>query len=349
MLLVVGLLVLAAWYQTTIILCVFAGMLLAILWRGVALWISRKTRLRYKWVVPLVILIHLGLLVLFAYIALPKLTDGIRQLSEEAPRITQNIEDNLSKSTLGTELLKVVHKRQKGLSQSLLKWSQLVDVASTTLDVIIDILLILVFGLFFITNPGLYVRGLLHLVPLDYTNRARQVVYCMDNILFRWFIGKILDMFSIFVMTFIGLWLLDMPLIFTFSLIAFLFSFVPNIGPVISAIPPIAFALLESPTKALYVAILYLAIQLTETYFVTPAVQKRASFVPPVLLLLVQFLIGSFAGILGLFLATPLLVTAMILVKMLYVEDYLGDYSLETCKEVLSDLKEEQNDKPEPT
>ncbi len=337
--LVVGLLVLAVWYQTQLLLCVFAGMLLAILWRGVSRWISSHTPLPYKWAVPLTVLLHLGILVLFGFIAVPKLTEGVKQFTAEAPRILQSLENHLNSSMVGAELLKIWESHQQDLSESLLKWGQLVNVAVTTLGVVVDILLILVFGLFFISDPRLYVRGLLHLVSPEKKDRARQVILCLDNTLFRWFIGKIVDMFSIFVMTILGLWLLDMPLIFTFALIAFFFSFVPNIGPIISALPPIAYALLDSPSKALYVALLYMVIQLSETYFVTPAVQKRASYTPPVLLLFVQFLLGAFAGILGLFLATPLLVTAMVLVKMLYVEDYLNDNSLNTCEDVLENNK----------
>lgn len=323
----------AVWQFTQLILTVFAGMLLAILWRGAGLWLSTRTRMSYRIAMPVIILLHIGILVLFGFIAVPKLTEGIRQISEEIPRIAQQLEDQLSNTTVGQELLSIFQQQQQDISESVVEWSQLVSAVTTTLGVLVDLLLTLVFALFFISTPGLYVNGILHLVPMDSRSRAREVIVCLDNVLFRWFIGKIIDMFSIFVMTLIGLWLLDMPLIFTFALIAFFFSFIPNIGPVLSALPPMAFALLDSPTKALYVGLLYLGIQLTETYFVTPAVQKRASFVPPVLLLFVQFFMGKFAGILGLLLATPVLVMLMVLIKMLYVEDSLNDRSLSTCKE----------------
>lgn len=329
--LVIAVVAVVAWQFTQLILTLFAGVLLAILWRGVARWLSERTSVRYSITLPLVILLHLGIMVLFGFIAVPKLSEGIRQIAAEAPRIAQQVEDQLNGTTVGKELLNML--QQKDLSASVMKWSELLSALSTALGVLVDTLLILVFAAFFISNPRLYVEGILHLVPKANRARSREVIECLDNTLFRWFIGKIVDMLSIFIMTIIGLWLLDMPLIFTFALIAFFLSFVPNIGPIVSAVPPIAFALLESPSKALYVGLLYLGIQLTESYFITPAVQKKASFVPPVLLLFVQFLMGKFTGVLGLLLATPLLVMIMVTVKMLYIEDSLGDHSLYTCKE----------------
>ena len=50
---------------------------------------------------------------------------------------------------------------------------------------------------------------------------------------------------------------------------------------------------------------------------------------PPVLTIVVQILGGTLFGFLGLLLMTPLTVVLMVLVKMLYVEDTLGDTTIE--------------------
>jgi predicted PurR-regulated permease PerM len=57
----------------------------------------------------------------------------------------------------------------------------------------------------------------------------------------------------------------------------------------------------------------------------SPLIQQRAVLLPPALTLVAQVLLGELLGILGLFVAAPLTVTAVVLVKMLYVEDTLGD------------------------
>ena len=49
---------------------------------------------------------------------------------------------------------------------------------------------------------------------------------------------------------------------------------------------------------------------------------------PPALIFIAQLVIGSYAGILGLILATPIMAILIVLVKMLYVQDVLGDNSV---------------------
>lgn len=109
------------------------------------------------------------------------------------------------------------------------------------------------------------------------------------------------------------------------GLIAGLLSFIPNIGPVLAVIPALLLASLEGGRTVLYVAALYLFIQALESYVFTPWMQQRIVSVPPALTIAVQLLFGLLAGTLGLLLATPLAAVGMVLVRMLYVEDLLGD------------------------
>jgi predicted PurR-regulated permease PerM len=75
----------------------------------------------------------------------------------------------------------------------------------------------------------------------------------------------------------------------------------------------------------LYVALLYLAVQMVDGYVLTPLVERRSVELPPVLTITAQLLLGSAFGLIGVMLATPFTAAAMILVKMLYIEDVLGD------------------------
>jgi len=126
------------------------------------------------------------------------------------------------------------------------------------------------------------------------------------------------------VLTTLGLWILGIPLALTLGIIAAVLSFIPNIGPIISAVPAILIALIESPSKALYVIFLYIGIQTVESYLITPIIQKKAVHLAPALLIAVQIMIGVLLGALGLLLATPLMVVIIVLVQMLYVQDTLG-------------------------
>ena len=80
---------------------------------------------------------------------------------------------------------------------------------------------------------------------------------------------------------------------------------------------------------ALYVLLLYLGVQTLESVAVTPIVQQRLILMPPALIFIGQLIIGSYTGLLGLTLATPIIAILIVLVKMLYVQDVLGDDSVQ--------------------
>src|SRR5262245_28060158 len=60
-------------------------------------------------------------------------------------------------------------------------------------------------------------------------------------------------------------------------------------------------------------------------YLLTPLVDRRSVELPPVLTIAAQVLLGLLFGFVGLLVASPLAATVMLLAKMLYIEDVLGD------------------------
>lgn len=74
---------------------------------------------------------------------------------------------------------------------------------------------------------------------------------------------------------------------------------------------------------------LYIGIQAVESYMLLPLLQEETVYLPPILSIIAVLFFGYIGGIIGAFIAAPLLVVLMILVRMLYVEDILNDYSSE--------------------
>jgi predicted PurR-regulated permease PerM len=126
-------------------------------------------------------------------------------------------------------------------------------------------------------------------------------------------------------LTAVGLMVIGVPLALSLALLAGVLTFVPYVGPLLAALPALLLALSQSSQLALGVAALYWGIQLIENYVVTPVVQGRAVSLPPAVLVIAQISLGVLLGGLGLLLSTPLAVTAIVFVQMLYVQDVLGE------------------------
>ncbi|HEV7822585.1 MAG TPA: AI-2E family transporter, partial [Burkholderiales bacterium] len=122
----------------------------------------------------------------------------------------------------------------------------------------------------------------------------------------------------------VGLALLGVPLAFALGLITALLEFVPYVGPITSGILAMLVAFSDSTQLGLYVLVLYLFIHAIEGYVLSPLIQERAVYLPPAVLLLAQVILGVLAGLPGVMLATPLAATLLVMVRMLYIEDVLG-------------------------
>jgi predicted PurR-regulated permease PerM len=82
---------------------------------------------------------------------------------------------------------------------------------------------------------------------------------------------------------------------------------------------------LDSPEKALWVTIAYIGVHFLEGHLLIPLLMKGGINLPPALTIFSQALMALTFGFLGLMCAVPLLAATVVGVKMLYVEDIVGD------------------------
>jgi predicted PurR-regulated permease PerM len=203
---------------------------------------------------------------------------------------------------------------------------------TSTFGIIGNIVIVFGVGLFFAINPTLYTQGLIRLVPIKSRARTAIILNQVGTQLEWWFVGQLCSMASIGVLTLIGLRILGIPMALTLAILAGLMNFVPNFGPILAAAPAVLIALAPhgsytqlNPGLAGWVVLLYVVIQLLEGWVITPFFQQRAVELPPALIIISQVIFGLLLGPLGLVLATPILATLIVIVRLLYVEDILGD------------------------
>lgn len=140
-----------------------------------------------------------------------------------------------------------------------------------------------------------------------------------------WLVGQLISMLILGTITTLGLWLMGMPYSLVLGIFTAFMTFIPNLGPILAGVPTLLVALTVSPAMAFYVAIFYIIIQSIEGYFITPMIHREAINVPPVLIITIQFLLYYLIGIIGVFVAMPLVACVMILIQRVYVEEILGD------------------------
>ena len=310
------------------LLVVFAGVLLAVFLDGIATFLSQRTRLPRALALGLVVVALFALVAGSIWVAGPSVADQLAGLTERVPGAVETAREGLEGTEWGREILGQIPDFETLVAH----WA---DVArfirlavTSTFNAIVDAIIILFIGIYLAAMPDLYQDGLARLFPLRRRGRIREVLESVGNALRWWLLGRFASMVVVGVLTWLGLWLVGVPLAPTLALIAALLAFIPFMGPVLGAIPACLVALVESPLKALWVIVVFAAVQLLETYLITPLIQQRAVRIAPALLISIQILMAVLFGGLGMLLATPIAVTAIVMIQMLYVQDSLGDRDL---------------------
>jgi predicted PurR-regulated permease PerM len=196
---------------------------------------------------------------------------------------------------------------------------------SSTIAGVAGLLLIVFLSIYIAADPDLYHRGLMHLFPHAARRRAGEVLSAIAVVLRKWLVTQLIAMAVIGTVSTIVLLVLNVKAAFALGLLAGLFEFIPTVGPILSAVPAVAMGFLDSPEKALWVAIAYILIQFAENHLLIPLLMKGGIDVPPVVTILSQALMALLFGFLGLMTAVPLAAAVLVTVKMLYVEGVVGD------------------------
>ncbi len=193
-------------------------------------------------------------------------------------------------------------------------------VARTLVTALFGALATLTIAAFLAYRPDVYLEGFLRLVPPGKRPTFASFLSRLGTLVQRWMLGALLSMTFVGVTTAVGLRALGIGPWFALAAFTFFAEFVPYLGPLASGAVAGTVALAQSPEKALWVALLYVAVQQVEGNVVTPLVMKRVVRLQPALLLVWQLSLGTLFGLPGVIVATPLLACVRLAVQHFYLE-----------------------------
>ncbi len=312
-----------AWRGIDVLLEAFAGILFGLFLSGLAESLHKRTRLSYRWSLAVVVIALCALTVGGGWILASRIATQMRGLIGDLPNSIEKMQSYLSEYPWGEFLLQLPRSAQaSGWASEVLHRGHVFSSVAGFLEAVV---VILVVGLFGAAEPDIYKAGLFHLVPPRLRPRVGEAVDAVTFNLRGWLVGQAVLMVVLGVTTGGALALMGVPFALALGLMAGILEIIPYIGAWLSAIPAALIALTVSPRHMAMVLGLYLALHVLEGYVLLPLIQRRAVHLPPALTLIAQALFAELLGLMGLLVAAPLTVAGMVLVKMFYVEDTLGD------------------------
>jgi predicted PurR-regulated permease PerM len=183
---------------------------------------------------------------------------------------------------------------------------------------------VLVMGLYLALRPATYREGFILLAPPVHRELVRDLLSDLGRTLRAWIIGQMLAMFSLGLLTWIGLWALGAPYPLAFGVFTGLVAIVPFFGTLVSTLLPAIFVLSEGGFwQFFWVAQLGVWVHIFEANIVAPMIMERQVHLPPVLSILSVLIMAHLLHLIGLLVAVPVLCTVMVIARRVYVHRVL--------------------------
>ena len=305
------------------------------------LFVVRRKGVRRSLSVVITFVLLILVFALVAIIIVPPLVTQTEEFVEEVPELADSVEGELE-SLLSRPIIVG--------DQTIILWDELtrafeseegdsassVDVVSTlqqaagvltapalkigtlAISLIFNLFFMIVIMFYLLKDGARFIDKIDDVTPVEYQGDVRRLIYELGRIWDAYLRGQILLGFIIGVTTTIVATVLGLPQPLVLGLVAGVLEVIPNIGPILAAIPAVLFALISPSTTipgleglpfALIVAAIYSAIQQLEALFLVPRVMGSNLDLHPVVILIAVISGAAIAGVLGILLAAPTVAT----------------------------------------
>jgi predicted PurR-regulated permease PerM/phosphoglycolate phosphatase-like HAD superfamily hydrolase len=287
---------------------------------------QRRLRIPRTLAALLVMLLLLGLISLIPILVIPALVQQVSDLNLNIQEILDFAVSVLRGPFViagftieTTQLYDQVSTTMEGLVSSLAaaSVSLLLGLASG----IAWFVIVLVLSFWFVKDAPYLHQKVMEMAPIGYQRDVRLLWGEIISVWKAFFQGQLILCFVVGLAVAAVTAIIGLPYALLMGLIAGVLELIPNIGPVLAAVPAILIALVRGSTYlpltpfwfAVLVAGLYVLIQQVENSVLVPRIMGRSLNLHPLIVLLGVLLGASVGGVLGIFLAAPTLATLRVL------------------------------------
>lgn len=291
-----------------IVILLFAGIIASAI-TPFANWLDEKKFSRLLGV--LILYLSLFVLALFLLsLVVPFVTGEINQLIKDLPNFISRVSTSLEKAqeTSGryVDLFSELQNLLDSFSAYLAASSQSAfNFIVNLFGGLLSFLAVIVLSFYLAVMRGGIESFIRALVPTAYESEVINVWRRSERKVGKWLQGQLLLALIVGLAVFITLSLVGIKFALLLGLVAMVLELVPNVGPVLAAIPAVILAFTQSTSLGLWVIVAYIVIQQLENHILVPIVMGRTVGLNPVVVILALLIGLKLSGIVGMILAVP--------------------------------------------
>ena len=317
-----------------LLLVLFLAALLAVILGGLTDILTRRLRVPRAFGLVLSLALMLGVLAALVSLLAPAVGTQAQDFAEAVPRYLAAFDQWLRGLAASSAFLRRtgIASSETGLVTSAINDAiafargSVFEYATAGGQLAIDSVAVIVMALYLAWRPSLYRDGIVQIVPPRARSLARDIMDDAHDTLRAWAGAQLLAMVVLAVLTGIGLWILNVPYWLAFSALAGVVVLIPFFGSIVSTLLPALLILPErGPIAFFAVASIGVIVHIIEANVVGPLIMQHKVALPPVLTIFSVLVMGRLAGLLGLFVAVPLLATLLVVMRHVLIYEFYGE------------------------
>ena len=140
----------------------------------------------------------------------------------------------------------------------------------------------------------------------------------IDEVLSLYIQGQILIAFILAVLLYIGYSIINLNFALLLAIFALFMNVIPFFGPWIAFVPALLIGFFQEPVLAIWVAVITLIAQQTDSNLITPNVMGKTLHIHPLTIITILLAAGNIAGFLGILLAIPAYAVIKAIISNIY-------------------------------
>lgn len=264
----------------------------------------------------------LGVLVIFSVVTFSVtfiVSDQVEALSNRAPEIKENLNREIREFSKRNAWIssQVNELNLAGTAQN--TFNKVFSGLKTSVEMFGAAIFALVLSLYVAVSLNDYFQAIINAFPKKSQPKVERVLKECAATLRTWFKAQLGVMCVLGLITAIGLWIVGVQYWAVYGLLAAIFSLIPYVGMILVVSIAVLITLASNAALVPWVILVFIITQQIEGNVVLPLLMKEQVELPEAPLLVFMLLCGSWLGVIGVFLAPPVLAILIVLYRELYL------------------------------
>jgi predicted PurR-regulated permease PerM len=173
------------------------------------------------------------------------------------------------------------------------------------LNRMISLVLIPILTFYFLKDKDKLINQVFLIIPKNKRSEIKELLTQIDKSLSQFVRGRLILAIYVGVATTVVLLILDINFAIVIGLLTGIADIIPYFGPFLGFVPAVLFAFLDSATKGIWVALIFILIQWVENNVLGPKIIGDTTGLHPITVLLSLIIAGNIYGVLGMVFVIP--------------------------------------------